>query len=292
MTAFEEFVESPQIQPDHVSYLGGVVQAGEPLTVDDPDDHRSGNPSELRNHGSRKLEQTCFDPWRCVFGLLTLCHTPYDRLRTSVESREKGEDMALPPKPRVIPFADLKEDNKLIKTCPHCGKEEELNPTDFIVPAKTKNGTSSPITVKVPEEWLRRAQELVMTRKLRYKTVSDLFRHSLIRHINWLEEITPDVSVWWNFFYATYKIVQASEELSIAYKNLDYLSDVVNDFVAKGMIAEARRMVLDYIRTIHKSPDGKTGWKTKILSEVQARHGDLIKSGASIKPSTFEEEEG
>ena len=80
MTAFEEFVESPQIQPDHVSYLGGVVQAGEPLTVDDPDDHRSGNPSELRNHGSRKLEQTCFDPWRCVFGLLPLCHTTYDRL--------------------------------------------------------------------------------------------------------------------------------------------------------------------------------------------------------------------
>jgi len=200
--------------------------------------------------------------------------------------------MTLPPRPTVIPFAELKKDNKLTRTCPHCNKKEELNPTDFIVPAKTKNGTSAPITIKVPEEWLRRAQELVMTRKLRYKTVSDLFRHSLLRHINWLEEITPDVSVWWNFFYATYKIVQASEELSIAYKNLDYLSDVVNDFVAKGMIEEARRMVLDYIRTIHKSPDGKTGWKKKILSEVQARHGDLIKSGASIKPSTFEEEEG
>ena len=199
--------------------------------------------------------------------------------------------MALPPKSKVIPFADLKEDKKLIQTCPHCGKREELNPTEFIVPPKTKNGSSAPITVKVPEEWLRRSQELVMTRKLRYKTVSDLLRHGLIRHINWLEDITPDVSVWWNFFYATYKLLQSSEELSIAYKNMDYLSDVVNDFVSKGMTAEARRVVLGYIRTVKKAPDGKTGWKQKILDEVETRHGTLIKSGASIQPSTYEEED-
>lgn len=153
---------------------------------------------------------------------------------------------------------------------------------DFIVPASDTKGHSDRLTFRCKGGHLRKASEFIHTRKFPYKTPSDLFRHALYRHLQWLAFLEPTIKTHLGIMEATVEIAR-TQQILLQFKNtIEEVRETVEQLESVGMRGQARKLIFD----IKKMIDAETSddvWREKLEEELQTRYGHLLKEGSSLK---------
>lgn len=159
---------------------------------------------------------------------------------------------------------------------------------DFIIPASDSKGHSDRLTFRCKGGYLRKASEFIHTRKFPYKTPSDLFRHALYRHLQWLAFLEPTIKTHLGVLEATVEIAK-TQQILLQFKNtIEEVRETVEQLESVGMRGQARKLIFQ----IKKMIDAETSddaWKEKLKEELETRYGHLLKEGSSLK--NFEDDE-
>ncbi len=166
-------------------------------------------------------------------------------------------------------------------------EDPKYSSEEFVIPSSDNKGHSDRITVRCVGGQLRQASELIHARKFPYKTVSDLFRHALYRHLQWLAFLEPKIEIQMGIMEATVEIARTQQILLQFQNTVEEVKETVVQLEKAGMKGQARKLIFNILKRI-EAEAGDSVWKDKLREEIQTRYGYLLKQGSSL--TTFEEE--
>jgi len=120
--------------------------------------------------------------------------------------------------------------------------------------------------------------------KIPYRNRGDFLRHSIVRHLHWIERIARPVNSVTGAADAISAIMREIEFRMEFENGLQKLSKIVNELVDRGDEVEAQRLVLDVLREVNKMPEGY--WKSKYRAVINEKNKKLLDS---IPMATVEE---
>ncbi len=131
------------------------------------------------------------------------------------------------------------------------------DPKEFVVPAGDDKGHSTRMQFRCNPSYARRIDDVTSARRFPYKTCSDLLRHALHRHLEYLAELEPTIPLDMPRLELVNKIINERRAKMEFTTSLDGLSEAVNDYLKTGarkqaadlireVLAEVERMVLDH----------------------------------------------
>jgi len=140
----------------------------------------------------------------------------------------------------------------------------------FNYPAAGPSGGTTSLNIRISIELDRAIDVLFYTRKWPYHTKTDVIRHAIHRHIEWLEDqgaVTDDSSYLRVMSLALDKDAQMTDFSKI----LDKLVVQVKHHKSLGNQDDIVKLVTDVLRVIEGMPN--TGMKTKYKEQVLAEFG-------------------
>jgi len=146
--------------------------------------------------------------------------------------------------------------------------------SDFIIPASDEKGHSVPLSFRCSQAYSRRVAVAVNCPKFPYKTRGDLLRHALHRHLEFLDEIEPELDVDISGLDAVNEIINAENERIGFAKSFDNLSRSVQELSARGSQGQAKKLVLKVLRKVENMTPGY--WKDSYLQDLKSRFGHLL----------------
>lgn len=149
----------------------------------------------------------------------------------------------------------------------------------FHVPATDELGHKERLYLRVMPRLASQLDILVGSKVFPYRSVGYLIRHAIIRHLDWLREISASCDTEKVFteigqIDVIIKILQEQEEAERFLSVIDKAVTSVNSFIVQGHLNQARRFVLDILKTIDKMPEGY--WKMKYHKAVMDRLWSLV----------------
>ena len=153
------------------------------------------------------------------------------------------------------------------------GKNQKVDPLEFIVPANDNNGHSSRFWFRASPQMDRQVSQYVEGRQFPYRTKGDLLRHALWRHLHWLNDLGGISSV--NTQVDLIIDLMRDEELSSDFLTVfEKLSRQINNKIGSGAKGEAIRMILMVKEHIKGMPDGY--WRDRYVQELERNFGHLV----------------
>lgn len=148
------------------------------------------------------------------------------------------------------------------------GPKHELK--DFLVPSSDTKGHSVNISLRISRNQARLIQEILAAKRFPYKTISDLARHAVFKHLHWLDEIEPELEV--DLDYMDIPVEAAMEEQM----HLSFLASVrtvettINQMLNEDMRDAAKEMGRRILEKLdrHSSIDP---WKKKLAKELRKK---------------------
>lgn len=150
----------------------------------------------------------------------------------------------------------------------------EYDTSGFIIPANDDKGHSVPLHFRCSQAYLRRVAVATSCPKFPYKTSSDLLRHALHRHLEFLDEIEPGIDLNIASLDAVNEIINAENERIEFAKSFDSLSKSVQELSARGSQGQAKKLVLKVLRKVQQMPPGY--WKDSYLRDLKTRFGHIL----------------
>jgi len=145
----------------------------------------------------------------------------------------------------------------------------EYDRSDFVIPANDDNGHSVPLHFRCSQAYLRRVAVATNCPKFPYKTHSDLLRHALHRHLEFLDEIESEFDGNISDLDAVNEIINAENE-SIAFaKTFDSLSRSAEKLSDRGEQGQAKKLVLKVLRKVEKMTPGY--WKDSHIKALKSK---------------------
>ena len=146
-------------------------------------------------------------------------------------------------------------------------------PEQFIVPSNNHRGASERITFRCLPELKREIEELFYSKRWPYMTISDLMRHSLYRHAEWLASQSPAES---NIAYleALIQDLNREHELVLFQRVVEHLAEIVTEHLNAGDKDDAQRAVGKVLRAVDAMPKGNM--RNRYEKQVLGQYGSLI----------------
>jgi len=169
--------------------------------------------------------------------------------------------------------------------------------SEFIVPASDTKGHSVMYHFRFPASMQRHMQQIVTSRKFPYITPSDLVRHALMRHFEWLEEITKSHPMPNNCRNSLALIRMEAEYVRSTMEEKEFddhfqlVQKRVQELLAKkGGRAEALRTISRAISATRQMPSGF--FRDQHLERLEENFGHLLDGGkmGKVNRATDEEE--
>ncbi len=146
---------------------------------------------------------------------------------------------------------------------------------DFIIPVSDSKGHSSPLGLRCRSRYIRTMHEVLAAGVFPYKTVSDILRHAIHRHLEWLKEIEPDIPISMTYLDAAVDIARVQQMHLDFLNTIQSVSTTVNQLVEVGMEGEAKKMVRSLIDRMEADPL-EDAWRKKFTKELKERFGHLL----------------
>lgn len=163
--------------------------------------------------------------------------------------------------------------------------DEGPSPDEFRIPASDTKGHSARMWFQAVPTMVRRVEEVVQSKKFPYRTMGDLLRHALHRHMHWLEKMDGTIISMGQVDIALE--VLRDEEYNSEFRSVfGRLEARVAQHLAEGAKSEAIRLVLTINNHIQRMPDGF--WKERYRSELRTKYGDLLGKGELAKLGEME----
>ena len=143
----------------------------------------------------------------------------------------------------------------------------------FIIPASDGNGHSGHVHFRCDPAYLRRMGIiLAQSKKLPFKTVSDLGRWSLHYGLLFLQEIEPDMPLEMSNLEVINEVTRKQQEKVQYMDSLEKLSRTVNDLITRGALGEAEKT----LREVFKHLEGEGYWESWYRGELLKRYRHLL----------------
>jgi len=164
---------------------------------------------------------------------------------------------------------------------------------EFLAPGQDDRGASARLTVRIPPAIERELEILVQSRKFPYRTTTDIVRHALYRHSNWLHRLEPDIPRHYNTaMHAILEVVADTQTRTLmqdTFKQLDHMVDVL---VATNDETEAIKMLQAARSKMINLPDSR--WKRQWLETFSRKYEQLygrMKARAEEAATTEQQED-
>jgi len=147
---------------------------------------------------------------------------------------------------------------------------------DFRVSASDAQGHGEHIQFKVPPGMMRQVDEIVTSRWFPYPTKSDLLRHALKVHLEWLVSISP-VQSFIQQIDAVNTIMVEEEYQASFLKSVDKLQTIVIDHQRTGREEQAISLIRRVKSQVENMPEDAV-YRKLYLHEIEVRWGSLMRT--------------
>lgn len=154
---------------------------------------------------------------------------------------------------------------------------------DFNFPPSSASAQSVPINFRMPAELNRVMDELFYSRKWSYRTPSDMYRHAMIRHAEWLSDQSPNKQNT-EYLRAMAAALNKESEMTAFQQIMDQLRAQVHAYMDSGAREDAVRTVATQLGAIDGMPNGPT--KTRFRERIHSEFGHL--AGEIVEGKTVE----
>jgi len=144
---------------------------------------------------------------------------------------------------------------------------------DFRVPARNSRGKDHVVGFRCWPEFALAIDKIIAKKAFNYRTASDLYRHAIARHLEWLGEKNPKLEEWW--FVKAVRAIETKAHLAELQTITEYLSREAKVLERMGEEEQARELVREVIRQI-SGADMPDGMKRRYLSLIRKRHLRLL----------------
>ncbi len=144
---------------------------------------------------------------------------------------------------------------------------------DFRVPARNSRGKDHVVGFRCWPEFALAIDKIIAKKAFNYRTASDLYRHAISRHLEWLGEKNPKLEEWW--FVKAVRAIETKAHLTELLTITQYLSREAEALERMGEEEQARQLVLVVIQEIDKA-DLPDGMKRRYLKLIRIRHLRLL----------------
>ena len=165
---------------------------------------------------------------------------------------------------------------------------QSLDPNSFRVPAKDAKGHDERVWIRVQPGHAQAMEAFVQSKKFPYRSIPDLIRHAILRHLHWLNSVGPVKSVT-GAVDAMLSILREDEFMSEFKQVLETLDARIYSHINQGEESQARRLVLEMLRHIKNMPAGF--WRTKYLKNIEGKYGHLLKDMPKASILSFDSSE-
>lgn len=156
---------------------------------------------------------------------------------------------------------------------------------EFTVPASDEKGHSARKWFRIQPGYAQMISNIVQRQVFPYRGEGELVRHAIVRHLHYLESISPEpIPSVLAQADAILELCREEEYRSSFKDTLDRVTEVLNMYIAQGDFGEARRLLLRVKSKINAMPDSY--WRDRYLQKLEKDHGHLLENApkASLVP--------
>lgn len=166
--------------------------------------------------------------------------------------------------------------------------EGRLNPDQFRVAARDTQGNFERMQFRGTPGLAYQADLMLNSKKFPYRTKGDIYRHALVKHLEWLHSLkeVPSIMAQVDIINA----VMLDEEIAADFQVVfEKIGERMSHYMGTGAMGEARRVYLKIEKLIEDMPSGY--WQKKYTKELHDRWGHILTavSGASLIEGSKEE---
>lgn len=153
---------------------------------------------------------------------------------------------------------------------------------EWYVPAVDSKGHSVREYVRLPPGMSRAIDEILQSGDTPYKTRSDLIRHAVDVHLNYLHGILPHVTkTYTGALKVMAEVVRDDEYRSDTEKLFRTLQERIDKYLEQGDVPEAVRVIGICKRELANIED--SGWKRRFLEKFNRRFHQYLRGGTVIE---------
>ncbi len=152
--------------------------------------------------------------------------------------------------------------------------KKSYNPKEFIVPPGDASGHSTRLQFRCSPAYGRRLDVIIHSRRFPYNTPSDILRHALHRHLDYLSQIEPKIPLDMPSLTIVNNLFTTQQEMLRFLESSKSLSKIVYDLLGSGAQAEARRIVSSTLCELERME--KSHWRDSYIEEVKKHFGHLL----------------
>jgi hypothetical protein len=165
---------------------------------------------------------------------------------------------------------------------------QALDPASFRVPAKDGKGHDERIWVRIQPGHIQAMEAFVQSRKFPYRSIPELVRHAIFRHLHWLNNLGPVRSVT-GAVDAILALLREDEFMAEFKQVLETMDARVYLHLNQGETNQARRIVLETLRHVKDMPEGF--WKDKYVKTIEEKFSQLLKDAPKASLVNFSKED-
>lgn len=171
-------------------------------------------------------------------------------------------------------------ESNVVSLVPGTGGDEGMNWDYWHIPARGPRGHSDRIQCRVAPQLLGQLQKAFQSGNYPYKSIGFMYRHALVRHLNWLREhpeYEDGVGSTINAIHAMIKTLREEDFMDEFRSLFEKLDDTVGRHRAQGEVDHARKLVMSIWGEVRGMEDDF--WKGQYEGELQRRYRDLLSQG-------------
>jgi hypothetical protein len=156
----------------------------------------------------------------------------------------------------------------------------EVNPEEFLVPAQDEKGHSAREWVRLQPALEADVEFILSSKVFPYRSKSDLLRHAIYRHIQWLHRCKESMPKHLLVAFEAILEVLRNEELNQRNEHVfEQLRSVMEGYLSHGDNGEAKRVLAIIRSKLRGVQDGP--WKRRFLSKLDRSYTEKEQPAAT-----------
>lgn len=152
------------------------------------------------------------------------------------------------------------------------GQAQAAGWAEFLVPTSDTKGHSEKISLRV-QPGLARQCDLALHAGFPYRSIADLVRHAMVRHLHWLETVNPSMPSVMRQVDALMEVMRDQELLNEQEEVLGALHTKIENALHTGDTTMSTRLLALAASTVDAMPNG--AWRDSYRQKLIARYGAL-----------------
>lgn len=160
-------------------------------------------------------------------------------------------------------------------------QEMQYKPEEFLCPGQDDHGNSVRLTFRCPPIMERDLEIIRDNRHLPYKTISDIVRHAVYRHLHWLHEMEDMPQHILTGLDMVMEVCRDAEMRSKVEETFVAMDRIIDQRLQDGEKDEAMRLMTETKQKILKMPNSR--WRQNWLDRFTRKYAVYLMAPAEVQ---------